>query len=218
MVKTGKLDDIKNNKYQGVYSTGTIFATWNNDTSIQNKKNPNYFALKDNESGAWCAHFVSWCADRAGLDLKISFKECNGFKSCQNAVNAYRKKGLYINYKKKNETNAYVPKKGDLIFFSKNSNSKGMNITHVGIVLYSSVEGKKDIIYTIEGNRTVYRDEKTRARLVSGVVVDKYETNSRKDKSNRYNEMIINGYVSMGGNTCGEDVKFQKYGDFYLGG
>lgn len=93
-----------------------------------------------------------------------------------------------------------------------------MNITHVGIVLYSSVEGKKDIIYTVEGNRTVYRDEKTRARLVSGVVVDKYETNSRKDKSNRYNEMIINGYVSMGGNTCGEDVKFQKYGDFYLGG
>ncbi|WP_405354496.1 Ig-like domain-containing protein [Ruminococcus sp.] len=81
-------------------------------------------------NGAWCAMFVSWCANQANISTNVIPK----FASCSEGRKWFVNKGLWKN---KGE---YEPKTGDLIFFN--------NCSHVGIV-------KKfydDIVYTIEGN------------------------------------------------------------------
>jgi len=84
----------------------------------------------------WCAMFVSWCAEQAGLLNTYVPK----FASVQYGLDWYRKKGRYHI-----QGSGYFPKAGDVIFFK---NNKGQN--HTGIVVaYDSVT---NIVYTIEGN------------------------------------------------------------------
>ncbi len=97
----------------------------------------------------WCAMFVSWCANEAGiLASKNSPKDKNGnilppyvpkFASVSTGVKWYKE-----NERFKSRTSGYEPKAGDTIFFSKN----GQN--HVGIV--TAYDPKTKTVYTIEGN------------------------------------------------------------------
>lgn len=81
-------------------------------------------------NGAWCAMFVSWCANQANISTNVIPK----FASCSEGRKWFANKGLWKN---KGE---YEPKTGDLIFFN--------NCSHVGIVK----KFDDDIVYTIEGN------------------------------------------------------------------
>ena len=82
--------------------------------------------------GAWCAMFVSWCANQAGVSTSIIPK----YASVQIGMDWYKNKGLF-KYKEE-----YTPKAGDIMFMKSN------NASHTGIVLYC--DGKT--LYTVEGN------------------------------------------------------------------
>lgn len=81
--------------------------------------------------GAWCAMFVSWCANQAGISTSIVPK----FASCGVGISWFKERNLW------KDRGAYTPKKGDIIFF-------GTGGQHVGIV--ENVSGST--VYTIEGN------------------------------------------------------------------
>ncbi|WP_286673813.1 peptidoglycan-binding protein [Clostridium sp. ZBS20] len=81
----------------------------------------------------WCAMFVSWCANQAGILNSVVPR----YASCNEGANWYKNRGRY-----KTRGTGYVPKTGDVIFF----NSNGIN--HTGIVESAS----SGTVYTIEGN------------------------------------------------------------------
>ncbi len=81
-------------------------------------------------NGAWCAMFVSWCANKAGISTGIVPK----FASVGVGVDWFKNKGQW------KARGSYTPKKGDIIFFGTSS--------HVGLV--EKVSG--NTVYTIEGN------------------------------------------------------------------
>ena len=83
--------------------------------------------------GAWCAMFVSWCANQAGIPSSIMYYHA----SCTYGVNTWKSRGLW------HDRSGYTPKAGDIIYFGSGSTS-----THVGIVRYAS----GGYVYTIEGN------------------------------------------------------------------
>ena len=84
----------------------------------------------------WCACFVSWCADQAGM---LENGELPKFASCNSqGVPWFQERGRW-------KDRSYTPSLGDIIFFDWDSDQKA---DHVGIV--EKVEN--GIIYTIEGN------------------------------------------------------------------
>lgn len=89
----------------------------------------------------WCAMFVSWCADLAGISKDTVPSHCytpEGLNWFTTRGQAYSREQV--------QSGAYTPKPGDLIYFKSSRNAKPTN--HVGIVTgYSN--GR---IYTVEGN------------------------------------------------------------------
>ena len=81
---------------------------------------------------AWCAMFVSWCANRAGIATSVIPKYCG----CTAGMAWFVERNQF-GYKE-----SYTPKAGDIIFFLSNGAS------HTGIVI--NCDGKT--VYTIEGN------------------------------------------------------------------
>lgn len=81
----------------------------------------------------WCAIFVSWAANQAGIGVDVVHK----YSLVSDGVRWFKERGLY---KARGE---YTPKKGDIIFFT---NASGPS--HVGIVVRSD----STYVYTIEGN------------------------------------------------------------------
>lgn len=81
----------------------------------------------------WCAMFVSWCADQAGVDSSVFQK----FALCSAGADYFISQGNF------HYSGSYIPQAGDLIFYS----SYG-NIYHVGLVTGS--DGYN--VYSIEGN------------------------------------------------------------------
>ena len=86
----------------------------------------------------WCAMFVSWSADQAGLLNSAVPKHA----STSRGVAMYKEKGLYAPQK-----SGYVPREGDAIYFSTPSTGK---MQHVGLVVAYDHANKK--VYTVEGN------------------------------------------------------------------
>ena len=82
------------------------------------------------QNAPWCAMFVSWCAEQAGISEDVIVKHA----SCGVGVNWFKKQGRW------EDRSNYVPKKGDIIYFGDHD--------HVGIV--ESVENNR--VNTIEGN------------------------------------------------------------------
>ncbi len=88
---------------------------------------------------AWCAIFVSWVYDRAGVPLQgMGYKK--GFAGCINAVALFRKRGDVIP-----KEQAQV---GDIVFFDWNKDNRH---DHVGI-FNGWANKERTIAYTIEGN------------------------------------------------------------------
>lgn len=106
---------------------------------------------------AWCAFFVAWCANQAGVSTSVIPRIGN----CASMVNWFYKRGRYF------PKNGFTPKAGDLIFFNWNG---GSTAKHIGIV--TGVKGNE--IYVIEGNTgssVGYRAEaKTRKKNASYIL------------------------------------------------
>ena len=85
----------------------------------------------------WCAMFVSWAADQAGLLNDTVPRHA----STALGVQAYKEKGLYAT-----RNSDYIPKEGDAVYFR----NKSGRISHVGIVVAYDQETNR--VYTVEGN------------------------------------------------------------------
>ena len=88
----------------------------------------------------WCAMFVSYCLQRAGIDEGImpQSANCNRWKGHLGA--------RYID-----DEDNYFPEAGDLIYFHHDRVSKDPNFpNHIGIV--TDFDAEKGIVYTVEGN------------------------------------------------------------------
>ena len=90
----------------------------------------------DGESSAWCAYFVWWCMQSAGVPNSIFPR---GYARADYLAEKFENMGRY-----KSRGN-YTPVSGDVIFFDNNYNNSA---DHVGIVEYTS----GGVVYTIEGN------------------------------------------------------------------
>ena len=125
------------------YPIGRAFTSGGNQvivdiaaTQIGNKGGKPYWSWYGfNGRVAWCACFVSWCADQCGyIDAGIIPK----FSLCSDAVAWFKKNGQW-------QDRNYVPQAGDLIFFDWENNGR---TDHVGIV----EKCEDGVVYTIEGN------------------------------------------------------------------
>lgn len=83
----------------------------------------------------WCAVFVSWCADQAGLIDNGSMPK---FAVCDDGIRWFIDKGRWFNRN-------ISPEPGMVIFFDWDQDGRS---DHVGIV----EKCEEDMIYTIEGN------------------------------------------------------------------
>jgi hypothetical protein len=89
----------------------------------------------------WCAIFVSWVFDQAGLPLgKIDNPK--GYAGCQGAYNFFKKNNLIISGK---EAQA-----GDIVIYDWNGDAK---MEHTGIFLQDNCDGIH--FMAIEGNTSV---------------------------------------------------------------
>lgn len=101
----------------------------NNDTKYGKWYNLNY--------EPWCAMFVSWCANQAGISTDIIPKYCG----CTAGMEWFIEKELF-----QTRESEYLPKAGDVVFFRNSGDKSGSS--HTGIVY--ACDGIK--VYTIEGN------------------------------------------------------------------
>jgi len=110
----------------------------NADGSFGNGNRTKFGAWYGMDGQPWCAMFVSWAADQAGIINDVVPKHA----STNAGANAYRERGLYAP-----QDSGYIPREGDAIYFY--SQSKG-RIGHVGIVVAYDPETRR--VYTVEGN------------------------------------------------------------------
>ncbi|MDE5780551.1 MAG: peptidoglycan-binding protein [Lachnospiraceae bacterium] len=89
----------------------------------------------------WCAMFVSWCANLAGVSTSVIPKHAltvEGLQKFKDWGRAYSRSSV--------ASGSYTPQAGDIIYFKDSGTSAATN--HVGIVTkYSG-----STVYTIEGN------------------------------------------------------------------
>lgn len=96
-----------------------------------------WYGLQD----MWCAMFVSWCANLAG----VSTDTVPSHSYTPDGLSWFAERGLAYS-RAEVQSRKYTPKPGDLIYFKSSRNAKITN--HVGIVTAYS-NGR---IYTVEGN------------------------------------------------------------------
>ena len=131
------------NSELGIYNSDA----WNSDlvtiaiSQLGNKGGQPYWSWYGfNERVAWCACFVSWCANQCGyIDNGIIPK----FSACNDGIAWFKEKNQWIEP-------TDIPFTGDLIFFDWNDGGQDCSSDHVGIVEYYDIE--KNIVHTIEGN------------------------------------------------------------------
>jgi len=86
----------------------------------------------------WCAMFVSWVANEAGLLGDVVPRHA----STTVGANAYMERGLY-----ERRNSGYQPREGDTIFFYNPSTGR---FNHVGLVV--AFDPQNNRVYTVEGN------------------------------------------------------------------
>ena len=95
-----------------------------------------WYGLNNNP---WCAMFVSWCFDKAGLSKKIAAQNDKGFASCAAGLKWFTDK------------NKIIPigqaQAGDIVFFQFDTDAEP---DHVGIVKWNNTALK--YLQVIEGN------------------------------------------------------------------
>lgn len=133
---------------------------------IYNADKPLPRGYKVKYTDAWCATTISSLAIKCNAKDIIP-KECG----CGEMIKLFQKIGSWV------ESDAYVPKVGDIIFYDWDDTGKGDNTgwsDHVGIV--EKVEGNK--ITVIEGNKNDCVDRRTltvNGKYIRGYGVPKYE-------------------------------------------
>lgn len=101
-----------------------------------------YGAWYPMNNNAWCAMFVSWCADQAGISTSVIPKHA----SCDVGMQWFIERELFSYGSAYGGT--YTPKRGDIVYFGYKTSSGVFDSTHVGIIY--EVDAEK--IYSIEGN------------------------------------------------------------------
>lgn len=96
------------------------------------------------ERFAWCACFISWCADQCGY---LSADIIPNFIGCDFGVEWFKARGLW-----QPGDGSYVPKTGDIIFFNWDGEYPATSYDHVAIVEY--FDGA--YVHTVEGNTGAY--------------------------------------------------------------
>lgn len=101
-----------------------------------------------NDRVAWCACFVSWCANQCGL---IENGQIPRYSVCDNGIAYFKEKDRW-----QDRETGYLPVQGDVIFFNWLEKDENGNLyqdeksDHTGIVEYYDSSTNK--VYTIEGN------------------------------------------------------------------
>ena len=101
-----------------------------------------------NDRVAWCACFVSWCANQCGL---IENGQIPRYSVCDNGIAYFKEKNRW-----QDRETGYKPSQGDVIFFNWLEKDENGNLyqdeksDHTGIVEYYDISTNK--VYTIEGN------------------------------------------------------------------
>lgn len=134
------------------------------ETGANNVKYNTWYYGKEVNSSAypWCAVFVAWCANQAGISNQtIPQTSAQGAAGCDEGVAFFRSKGRFRNSLSQGGT--YTPSRGDIIYFSKGHTLS--DSTHVGIVTGCS----NGYVYTIEGNKNTYVDNGT-SKSSDGIV------------------------------------------------
>lgn len=106
--------------YKEAYENNTKYGEWYGMNGVE-----------------WCAIFVSWAANEAGLLGDVVPK----YSYCYNGINWYKERGRFYT-----TSSGYIPKAGDVFFHSSDSLPYGG--AHTGIV----IAYKSGYIYTVEGN------------------------------------------------------------------
>lgn len=105
----------------------------------------------------WCAIFVSWVYDKAGIKLPaVGFAK--GFASCQLGFAAFSKK----------KWNTTDPQAGDLVFFDWNTDGR---FDHVGIFVrwlddrntFETIEGNTSLTNNSNGGEVMVRTRRNNA-------------------------------------------------------
>ncbi len=114
---------------------------------------------------AWCAAFVSYCADKQGLLYDYIPNHCN----CQNGVNWF--KGQEQFYASQYYGGTYIPKAGDIVYYTED----GSRANHVGIIIASPVNGYLQVVegnvYCSDGNYKVVKFTANAKRKVDSAYV-----------------------------------------------
>ena len=154
--------------------------------NIYNTQKPLPRSYKLKSTSAWCAAFVSAVSVKLGY-TDIVPTEC----SCGKMIEKHQSLGTWV------ESDSYIPKKGDLIFYDWDDSGSGDNKgwpDHVGVV-----ESVSDNLITIvEGNmsnKVGRRTIKVNAKNIRGYAVPKYETDLYFPKFN--NKSIVDGLKSI---------------------
>lgn len=123
------------------------------ETGTNNVKYNTWYYKKEVNGSAypWCAVFVAWCANQAGISNNtIPQTQAQGAAGCDEGVAFFSSKGRFRN--SLSQGGNYTPSRGDIIYFSKGHTLS--DSTHVGIVTGVS----NGYVNTIEGNKNTYID------------------------------------------------------------
>ena len=143
----------------------------------------------------WCQCFISWCANQASIGTDIIPKTAGTSTS----MYFFKNRGLWNN--SSSYGGSYIPKKGDIIYYSKSSNINSPS--HVGIV--TDCDGST--VYTIEGN---YSDKvSTRTISLNSNSIIGYATPSYKDLSSS----VTKGHVMSESEGAGQTI---PNGDYWI--
>lgn len=185
-------------KYLGCSTNKTIVDTYNAHMPLARGYKVRY-------TDAWCATFVSAVSIVCGLP-DIMPTEC----SCQKMIALYRALGRWI------ESDAYVPKPGDIIMYNWQDSVSGDNASnpdHVGIV-EKVINGDITVIEGNYSNTVKRRVIKVNGRYIRGYCLPDYASkateevmgmtvptlrNGSKGDTVRAMQILLIGY----GYTCG---------------
>jgi hypothetical protein len=106
------------------------------ETGDNNTKYGQWYGLNNQP---WCAIFVSWCYDQAGLVGKVAAQNKKGFASCDAGLKWFTKHNKLVSIGDAQE--------GDIVFFQFDTDAEP---DHVGIVAKNMK--RIQALRTIEGN------------------------------------------------------------------
>lgn len=162
-----------------------------------NRINPLPRGYKMKYTDPWCAAFVSACGQSVNLVPHAIYPEC----SCYQMLREYQKANLWI------EDDNYLPKEGDLVFYSWADNDEGDCTAmpdHVGVVVGYGINSVS--LDVVEGNynKTVaFRNVPIGGRYIRGFATpaftDEDEDNWEVEREEAKEWAIKNGLIKGDG-------------------